>query len=170
MDISLLHQDQYTNAKVILNEMNDEPELSSNNPLKVIHSKLEYDDNKKKMSFIEISNYCLDALKMDRGIHLSTPNPDIEDLKIAALAITKSYNIKLNTLYGKYFEELSLAYYKYKKQLNLYPSKFEDLKLKYNIKEYHGTRDFYYLIKTASKLLIKHKFPQNKKNHYKITM
>ena len=28
--------------------------------------------------------------------------------------------------------------------------------------EYHGTRDFYYLIKIVSKLLIKHKFPQNK--------
>jgi len=138
-------------------------ELSSNNPLKVIHSKLEYDDNKNKISFIGISNYCLDASKMNRGIHLSNPEPDIEDLKTTALAITKSYNNKLNTLYKKYFEDLSSAYYTYKKQLNLYPSKFENLKLKYSIKEYHGTRDFYYLIKIASKLLIKHKFPQNRK-------
>ncbi|KAL6600844.1 hypothetical protein U3516DRAFT_761583 [Neocallimastix sp. 'constans'] len=92
-------------------------ELSSNNHFK------EYDDNKNKISFIGISNYCLDASKMNRGIHLSIPEPDIEDMKTTVLAITESYNIK-----------------------------FEDLKLK----------DFYYLIKIVPKLLIKHKFPQNK--------
>ena len=46
-------------------------EESKNNPLKVIHSQLEYDDNKDKVSFIGISNYILDASKMNRGIHLS---------------------------------------------------------------------------------------------------
>jgi len=42
---------------------------------------------------------------MNRGIHLSIPEPDIEDMKTTVLAITESYNIKLDTLYGKYFED-----------------------------------------------------------------
>eukprot|EP00833_Pecoramyces_ruminatium_P015848 jgi/Orpsp1_1/1189880/evm.model.d7180000075169.2 len=44
----------------------------------------------------------------------------------------------------------------------MYPDRFES-KLKYNmkdIKEFHGTRDFYYLIKTASELLMKSHYPK----------
>ena len=45
-------------------------EISKNNPLKVIHSELEYDENKAKISFIGISNWPLDSSKMNRVIHL----------------------------------------------------------------------------------------------------
>eukprot|EP00833_Pecoramyces_ruminatium_P007874 jgi/Orpsp1_1/1181906/evm.model.c7180000079088.1 len=137
-------------------------ELSSNNPLKVIHSQLEYDDNEKKVGFIGISNYCLDASKMNRGIHISIPEPDEDDLITTALSIAGSYNSKLNNNYRKILEYLARSYYKYKKYLIMHPDDFES-KLKYNmkdIKEFHGTRDFYYLIKTASELLMKSHYPK----------
>ena len=46
-------------------------EISPNNPLKVIHSQLEYDENEDKVAFIGISNWTLDASKMNRGIYLA---------------------------------------------------------------------------------------------------
>ncbi|ORX43676.1 hypothetical protein BCR36DRAFT_399937 [Piromyces finnis] len=101
-------------------------EVSKNNPLKVIHSQLEYDDNERKIAFIGISNWPFDASKMNRGIYLSIPEPDEQDLIDTALAIAKSYDPKLN------------------------------------IKEFHGTRDFYHLIKILSKLFIQNKFPTEK--------
>ena len=76
-------------------------EHSPNNPLKVIHSELEYDQNEgdKKIAFVGLSNWVLDAAKMNRGISISIPEPDEEDNKETALTIGKSYN---ETLVGKY--------------------------------------------------------------------
>ena len=50
-------------------------EHSPNNPLKVIHSELEYDQNEndKQVAFVGISNWNLDAAKMNRGIAISIP-------------------------------------------------------------------------------------------------
>ncbi|OUM67355.1 hypothetical protein PIROE2DRAFT_58828 [Piromyces sp. E2] len=141
-------------------------EISKNNPLKVIHSQLEYDENQEKISFIGISNWPLDASKMNRGIHLSIPEPDKDDLIETALAIAESYDIRLIHDYKKYFEYLALTYFDYKNELYKNTYKFEyisssnfnfNTKQKYK-KEFHGSRDFYHLIKTASKLFIKSDF------------
>ncbi|ORX81683.1 hypothetical protein BCR32DRAFT_244734 [Anaeromyces robustus] len=145
-------------------------EISKNNPLKVIHSKLEYDDNKRKVSFIGISNWSLDASKMNRGIYISIPELDEIDLKMTALSISESYNNNKLMVYNKYFENLAYSYYEYKKELNNNSHKFiisKDYINKY-IKEFHGTRDFYYLIKTVSKLFIKADFPDNEYEIYNI--
>ena len=56
-------------------------EIAKSNPLKVIHSQLEYDENADKVAFIGISNWVLDASKMNRGIYLSIPESDLEDLQ-----------------------------------------------------------------------------------------
>ena len=75
-----------TNQKIIpmlfFNEMGLE-EHSPNNPLKVIHSELEYDLNEgdKQIAFVGISNWVLDASKMNRGISISIPEPDEEENK-----------------------------------------------------------------------------------------
>ncbi|ORX57745.1 hypothetical protein BCR36DRAFT_318513 [Piromyces finnis] len=142
-------------------------EISKNNPLKVIHSQLEYDENQEKVSFIGISNWPLDASKMNRGIHLSIPEPDKNDLIETALCIAKSYDIRLIHEYNQYFEYLALTYFDYKKELNKNSFKFESItNLDFNSnqankKEFHGTRDFYHLIKTASKLLVKSNFTKD---------
>ena len=132
-------------------------EISKNNPLKVIHSELEYDDNTEKVSFIGISNWSLDASKMNRGIHLSIPEPDYEDLIETALAIAESYDIRLKSNYKEYFENLAKTYFEYKEKLSQNPHSFDNGKNK-NLKEFHGTRDFYHLIKISSNLIVKTKF------------
>jgi len=144
-------------------------EVSKNNPLKVIHSQLEFDDNERKIGFIGISNWPFDASKMNRGIHLSIPEPDEQDLIDTALAIAESYDPRLKQNYKKYYEYVSSSYFKYKKVLRENPSEFEDRNetesdndSQKNIKEFHGTRDFYHLIKTISKLFIQREFPSEK--------
>ena len=49
-------------------------EKSKSNPLKVLHSKLEYGGKKDGVSFVGISNYSLDAAKINRALILSVPN------------------------------------------------------------------------------------------------
>lgn len=51
-------------------------EISPHNPLKVLHSLLE----PPKVATVGISNWALDASKMNRAITLSRPDPAIEDL------------------------------------------------------------------------------------------
>lgn len=58
-------------------------ELSPFNPLKVLHSLLE----PPEVAFVGISNYALDASKMNRAITLSRPDPDERDLFISAQSI-----------------------------------------------------------------------------------
>ena len=123
-------------------------EHSPNNPLKVIHAELEYDLNegRKKISFVGISNWRLDASKMNRGLYLSIPQPDLNDLKKTAQTIAESYNQELAVAHKDLFETLAVTYYEYKKELNLKYTKKED---------FHGSRDFYHLIKSAMRSLLK---------------
>ena len=122
-------------------------EHSPNNPLKVIHSELEYDLNEgsKKIAFIGISNWRLDASKMNRGLFLSIPKPDLEDLQVTARTIAESYNEQLAKENVDLFDALAITYDKYKNTLHE----------KYIIKEeHHGSRDFYHLIKIAMRQII----------------
>jgi hypothetical protein len=56
-------------------------EHSKFNPLKTIHSKLEFDESKEgeKIAFVGISNWSLDASKMNRGIRISISDLNLED-------------------------------------------------------------------------------------------
>ena len=135
-------------------------EISPNNPLKVIHFEIEYDDNEDKVALIGISNWALDASKMNRGIYLSIPEPDVDDLIFTAYEIAKSYDIKLILDYKEYFMYLAKAYYQYKEELKCETSHFEK-KIPKNTKEFHGTRDFYHLIKITSRLLIEKNYPKD---------
>ena len=117
-------------------------EISKNNPLKVLHSLLEVDN--VDISFVGISNWRLDASKMNRGIFLARPDLTKEDLENTAEVIFKSYIDKenQNTDYKREIEIVKIlaeAYFSYKEKLK---------KTKYP--EFHGARDFYYLIKQVS--------------------
>ncbi|CAF5016515.1 unnamed protein product, partial [Rotaria socialis] len=48
-------------------------ELSPHNPLKVLHAELEVENN--RYGFVGVSNWRLDASKMNRALYLSTPDP-----------------------------------------------------------------------------------------------
>ena len=122
-------------------------EHSPNNPLKVIHSQLEIDpdvEGKPKAAFVGISNWVLDAAKMNRGLHISIPELDEEDIIITSKTIAESYNKKLVSKFSSFFENLGKTYYEYK----LY------LKQKHHLdgkEDFHGNRDFFHFIKYASK-------------------
>ncbi len=60
-------------------------ELSKYNPLKVLHNLLELEN--RSIAFIGISNWRLDASKMNRALYLARPDPDEDDLKETALSI-----------------------------------------------------------------------------------
>ena len=119
-------------------------EHSPNNPLKVIHSELEYDQNEdsKKVAFVGISNWVLDASKMNRGIHISIPDLDEEDNKNTALTIAESYDKTLTFNHRQFFENLGKTYFLYKTYLK---KNYTDKK-----QDFHGNRDFYHFVKNAA--------------------
>ena len=122
-------------------------EISPYNPLKVIHSEL---DGNQEVGFVGISNWKLDASKMNRGIHLSVQEPDLKDLILTAetIAIAIYDEIKHISQFNNVIENLCKTYFDYKLHLK------EKYSLKY---DFHGARDFYYLIKITSRLLKNHK-------------
>ena len=118
-------------------------EISPNNPLKVIQSEL---DNNDEIGFVGISNWSLDASKMNRGVHLSIPEPDKKDLIDTASIIATGINDEIKTIseYKKVIENLAKSYYDYKKLL------LEKFIIFY---DFHGARDFYNLIKITARML-----------------
>ena len=150
-------------------------EKSSTNPLKVLHSKLEYGGQTEGTCFIGISNYSLDAAKINRALSLSVSNLEdhIDQLKDTAKSIVESIS---NDIYqdNLIFDIICRAYERYKYYLNLIKKlvvlkqyakenniKGKDfaeiendqeyiklIKKERKIKtEFHGNRDFYYLIR-----------------------
>ena len=92
-------------------------EKSESNPLKVIHSKIEYKGKTEgEPCFIGISNYSLDAAKTNRALNLSVPNLEdkLDQLKETAKSIVKS--ISIDDIYqdNSIFDLLSRAYSDYK--------------------------------------------------------
>ena len=118
-------------------------EISPNNPLKVIHSQLEYEKEDEKLAFVGISNWTLDASKMNRGIYLAVSEPDENDCIETAKEIAKSYEDEnLNKTFIDKLTPLSKAYYKY---VSSNKGEYAD---------FHGTRDFYNVIKLACRLFL----------------
>ena len=130
-------------------------ERSPNNPLKAIHSQLEYDENKFKIAFVGISNWKIDASKMNRALTLSKPDPDKDDILNTADIIAKAIDNTLANKYKALINALALSYYNYKESINNNDTL---------TKNFHGNRDFYHLIKCAMRLLIKEKEKLNNIN------
>ena len=129
-------------------------EISPFNPLKVLHSFLELDYKNKnsdeKIAFVGISNWKLDASKMNRGFYLNvfSPESNINDMINTAFEISKIYNKSFiqEDKNKNLINHLVKSIFKYKNGLN--SSKDKN-------KNFHGTRDFYYLIKTLVRNIIK---------------
>ena len=122
-------------------------ERSSNNPLKVIHYLLEKDSD-DAVPFLGISNWRLDAAKINRALNLSITDYDIPDLEETAMAIASALDSNLSNNYESFFKALARTYNDY-------------IKLRQNgikeTKDFHGNRDFYHLIKTSMRDLIQRK-------------
>ena len=109
-------------------------ERSNNNPLKIMHYLLEQERD-KSVPFLGISNWRLDAAKINRALNLSITDYDLEDLEETAISIAKALDEFLSSSFEGFFRTLAKTYYEY---INLDTNK-----------NFHGNRDFYHLIKTA---------------------
>ena len=70
-------------------------ERAKSNPLKVLHTKLEYSFKEKGVSFVGINNYSLDAAKINRALVSTDLDLNIDDLIEISNNIVKSISDKL---------------------------------------------------------------------------
>ena len=149
-------------------------EKSKSNPLKVLHSKLEYAGKEEGVSFIGISNYSLDAAKVNRALNLSVPNLEdrvdqlIDTSKSIVKSISEDWSNKEDLSKNIIFEILPTAYYQYKNNLNFIreltvlkqfyiknkdSEKLKDLKLK-QFSEIKNLKEFKNLLKKEKKIKV----------------
>ena len=122
-------------------------ERSINNPLKIIHYLLEK-DTEESVPFLGISNWKLDAAKINRALNLSITDYDETDLEETANAIAEALDKDIANRNIDFFQTLAKTYFEY--------MKFIQGSLREN-KDFHGNRDFYNLIKTSMRELIERK-------------
>lgn len=107
-------------------------ELSDHNPLKVLHSALDKND----VAFIGLSNWSLDAAKMNRALHLNCPMLEEEDLiEIAERFLPLDINFSFDLA-----ETIVRIYQKLMEEMDRYDE----------FAYFHGSRDYYYLLKSVS--------------------
>ena len=128
-------------------------EVSKYNPLKVLHSLLEPSDSPfPNVAVVGISNWALDAAKMNRAIHLSRPEPDIDDLFETGKSLREA-NLDRNgfgvsrTRSGRQFGQET---YPDDKQLRCLAEAYEEYQEHQRYANFHGLRDYYSLIKCLS--------------------
>ncbi len=113
-------------------------ENSPNNPLKVLHSKLEPGKGElPDVAVVGISNWALDAAKMNRAIHLSRPEPPVDDLEETAISLHQANSEsqqEIDTSAKNVLNCLAVAYHEYQS--------------KQGHANFHGLRDYYSLVKS----------------------
>ena len=97
--------DPKKNISMILFDEMGLAEKAKTNPLKALHSRLEYGGNKNEVSFVGISNWSLDAAKVNRCLLLTVPDleDNMDDLKETSISIAKSImeNVGNNEIFNK---------------------------------------------------------------------
>ena len=113
-------------------------ENSPNNPLKVLHSILEPGKGKlPDVAVVGISNWALDAAKMNRAIHLSRPEPTPNDLGETAISL---YQAKVQSE-----RDLDATT---KNVLYCLANAYHEYQSKQGHANFHGLRDYYSLVKS----------------------
>ena len=103
--------------------------------VQVLHSLLE-PDGEQQVAVVGISNWSLDAAKMNRAIHISQPDPSVTDLVATGEAILDSYGMR--KIYGG--EQLI--------EMQWLAKVYHEYHEKQSKPDFHGLRDFYSLIKS----------------------
>ena len=132
---------KHLNKDVLPVVLLDEVGLAENskyNPLKVLHSILEPGDGQlPDVAVVGISNWALDAAKMNRAIHLSRPEPNVEDLFETGQSLHY-------TVGGGYIQNLG------QEELRCLAEAYFEYQVKQSHRNFHGLRDFYSLIKSLT--------------------
>jgi MoxR-like ATPase len=113
-------------------------ENSKYNPLKVLHSLLDPGEGTlPDVAVVGISNWSLDAAKMNRAIHLSRPEPTEEDL--------------YETGYSLYYADgADNSQYLGEKDLRCLAEAYFEYQVQQTHANFHGLRDYYSLIKSLT--------------------
>lgn len=128
-------------------------EISKYNPLKVLHSLLEPSESTfPDVAVVGISNWALDAAKMNRAIHLSRPEPNVEDLfetgkSLREAKIDKNGPGVSRTRSGRPFGQ---GTYPDDNQLRCLAEAYQKYQVNQRYPNFHGLRDYYSLIKCLS--------------------
>ena len=136
---NILYQKKDIISLIFMDEMGIADE-SENNPLKFLHSK--FDDNSyeikdnKSIAFIGISNWTLDASKMNRAINIVVDEPDLNYIEQTAKEIVSNINVNLGIKWKNIIKIICKTYIDYIKEQE-----------RINKNDFHGLRDFYFLIK-----------------------
>ena len=143
--MEILKSDNNDNISMLFFDEMGLAQKAENNPLKVLHSELEYNinDKKNKISFVGISNWRLDSSKMNRVVYFYVTEPNDDELIETAINIANSLNKELTSKYDFFFISLAKTYYKYK------TTDLKEKDLPDFINDFHGNRDFYFFIKNA---------------------
>ena len=132
-------------------------EISKYNPLKVLHSLLEPAEGEfPDVAVVGISNWSLDAAKMNRAIHLSRPEPDVDDLKETGLSIRHANTFNVNHMNtslssSSSMEDLPSSFiFPDDEQLECLANVYYEYQSKQKYANFHGLRDYYSLVKSLS--------------------
>ena len=128
-------------------------EVSQYNPLKVLHSLLEPGDGAfPDVAVVGISNWALDAAKMNRAIHLSRPEPNVDDLFDTGKSLRDAGSER--TTFGVPRTRSGHPYrrdaYPDDKQLRCLAEAYHEYQGSQKYANFHGLRDYYSLIKCLS--------------------
>lgn len=147
------HNDERDVLSVVILDEIGLAEISKFNPLKILHKLIEPNTDELKLAVVGISNWALDAAKMNRAIHLSRPDMDLDELIYTGQSLSTSmmsfpefdgynqYLPKVDPFIQQItnrrtvlLEGIANAYYKYCTHDQKFPN-------------FHGLRDFYSLTK-----------------------
>ncbi|XP_053405686.1 uncharacterized protein LOC123566607 [Mercenaria mercenaria] len=133
-------------------------EISRFNPLKVLHNLLESEGRSQpNVAVVGISNWALDASKMNRAVHLSRPDMDEEELFGTAMSISNSLIESIQVHEGFTWIEKTkrntLSLEDIEEELRLVVKSYIAYTKKLQFKNFHGLRDFYSLVKFIARKL-----------------
>lgn len=119
-------------------------EASKFNPLKVLHSLLEPATGElPNIAVVGISNWSLDAAKMNRAVHLSRPEMDVDELFETGMSISSSTALPAGGGRGMDISKTTLV---------ALAKGYFNYQCSQRVKNFHGLRDYYSLIKYISRL------------------
>ncbi len=127
-------------------------EVSAFNPLKVLHNLLEPGDGQlPDVAVVGISNWCLDPAKMNRAIHLSRPEPDVEDLFQTGQSIREAQlERRTPVVCASPGYNYAASSYPDDYQLHCLAKAYQEYQTAQRHENFHGLRDYYSLVKSLS--------------------
>ncbi|XP_060594281.1 uncharacterized protein LOC132748683 [Ruditapes philippinarum] len=131
-------------------------EVSRFNPLKVLHNLLEPEGRSRPdIAVVGISNWALDASKMNRAVHLSRPDMDAEELFETSMSISTSFveSTQVHEGLSLTSTKTSFSQLDIKDELLLVAKAYINYTNKLQFSNFHGLRDFYSLVKFIARKL-----------------